>query len=174
MASTRTTLRRVLLAGAMTLSTILIGPTAAHAADTPVITFSPIKNVQTGLCIEGQFPGSGARLMAVACDDGTAQRWLVTPTGQGNKIVNQLSGLCFHLDGAIASGSPVVQRICSLSTRQLWRSSLPPSTTLIRSNASSSATNLCITPQSTAAGAFLIVSRCASVTIQRWFFDQDF
>jgi hypothetical protein len=173
MANTRATLDRVLLSGAVALSTVLIGPATAHAAGTSVVTFTPIRNVQTGLCVEGQFPGTGAPLVQVACDDSTAQRWLFTPNGQGNKIVNQLYGFCVHLDGAIASGSPVVQRTCSTSTRQNWRSTLPPATTTIRSNAGTGANNLCVAPQSTAAGAPLIVTRCSTANIQRWFLDQD-
>jgi hypothetical protein len=165
---------RTLLAGAMMLTTVLIGPAAARAATTSADPsgFTPIVNIGTGMCVQAQVNAENAPLIQAVCNGSTAQRWQFVPTGNGDQIVSQLPRRCIRLDGPVASGSAVVQSFCTGSTRQDWRSTSPPAETRIMSRADRRNTNLCLAPSSRVAGALLTVVTCNSVSsTQRWFID---
>ena len=164
----------MLLAGAMMLATVLVGSTTAQAATTadaaPAFAnaFAPIRNVETGLCIQPRF-NTESELVQVGCDQNNlAQRWIFVPNRNGNHIVNQLAGLCVYMNGPVSSGSPVIQTGCTDVTNEDWKNAAPPAVTTIMSRASRRDTNLCLAPESLAPGALLRIFQCNSSNVQKW------
>lgn len=163
-------LAAILLASATMSGAILVGSTAAQAATTPAAAsaFTPIRNVQTGQCIQPR-ANAESQLVQVACKpDNHAQLWISIPKNNGYHIVNQLSGLCMYLDGPVSSGSPVIQAGCTTVTNEDWSHRKPPAVTRIESKAGHDYTDLCLAPQSFAAGALLRVVTCNTTNVQKW------
>jgi hypothetical protein len=168
----RARLARILLTGAVMLATIVAGSTAAQAATAGAAApaasaFAPIKNVETGLCVQAQADAESP-LVQVACNDSLAQHWIFVPNSNGNHIVNQLVGLCVYMNGPVASGSPVIQTGCTTVTNEDWKVATPPAVTTIMSRASHRDTNLCLAPESLANGALLRIFTCNRTNAQLW------
>jgi hypothetical protein len=104
--------------------------------------------------------------------DERAQRWAFVRSGVVKNfvvyhIVNLRSRLCMYMNGPVRSGSPVIQAACTTVTNEDWSHRTPPAVTFIESRAGHSDTDLCLGPQSLAAGALLRVFTC-STPVQKW------
>jgi len=165
-------LARIVLASVMMAITVLVGSTAAQAAEAD--EFFEIRNANTGLCIQPLTNGESLLVQRPCIPTETAQRWAFVPNGfirqfGVNHIVNRRSGLCMYMDGPVASGSPVIQATCTRVSNENWRNSTPPFVTTIESMAGNNFTKRCITPESLGAGAVLRIFDCYnSNPARRW------
>jgi hypothetical protein len=164
-------LARVLLAGALMLTTGLAGSIAAPA--TPAAAASVFHQVKNSFwnqrCIQPQSNAENALLVLDACDrDDLAQYWFFDRNSNGNRIINQLSGLCVYLNGPVAAGSPIIQTRCGTVTNYDWKNLAPPSYSQIISRARHENTGLCITPSSFQTGQPVKVVVCTGAAFQYW------
>jgi ricin-type beta-trefoil lectin protein len=150
------------MGGLFCLAAAQAGTTAAAPA------FAPIRNAETGKCIQGRTNGE-SDLVQRQCDGTAAQNWIFVPDRNGGQFANQSSELCFYMNGPVSSGSPVIQTGCSLASNNDWKIATPPAVSTIMSKAGFRDTNLCIVPESPSENALLRIIRCdSSSRIQLW------
>jgi hypothetical protein len=178
------------MAGALAIGTSLSSGTAvvqaepapgtndfAEIIDGFTVTFGPIKNAGTGMCLQ---PMDGSRadvpIVQMPCDSPLPpeQLWAFLPTvGSSTTIVNMNSHSCMYFNGPIQAGTQIFQALCDGTSNTWWTPpvvvrDVPDIAQQLRSRVGRRDSNLCIEATTDQPGLVMDVMSCDNVIRQLW------
>src|SRR5690348_6866726 len=105
----RSRILAVAMAGVAMLASVVVGSGAAHASG----VFVPMRNNQTGLCLQAASPDEFAAVVQEPCTGQPNQAWFPQKvTGTRYKFINQSEGLCINEFDALAIGARLLMVQC--------------------------------------------------------------
>jgi hypothetical protein len=112
----------VLAAGAVAISSLLVGANAAQA-NGPSYRIAPYSNRFVYFDVSGGSTGDGAPIIQWSLS-GDNQVFTLEPSGSHFQLVNRHSGKCITTDGV--AGHQLYQWVCHGTSNQLWDTGLTP------------------------------------------------
>ncbi|MFB9356798.1 RICIN domain-containing protein [Actinoplanes nipponensis] len=152
------------------LASSVTGAGAAQAAPVSARTgvFVPIRNNQTGLCLQPETLDEFAQVVQEPCNGQPMQGWLFQRvTGTRYKFINQADGLCLDEFDRLAIGARVLMGQCVRISNEEWQThvTLPFFAAPLESRSGNTDTEFCA---EAGFGRAILMTGCTGTTFQTW------